>query len=128
MQRVLRALLHLFRHGIVHRDLKASNLLVQQPTDKGALRIVFIDLDGARRPLRLTPSVRHRDLSRLAASLQSPRAQGLGIEAEHWRGLLEGYLQVAQCPELELDALIETTTHWATQHNERNLARGRPVT
>ena len=28
MQRVLRALLHLFRHGIVHRDLKADNVLI----------------------------------------------------------------------------------------------------
>ena len=112
--------------GFRHRDLKASNLLAQQH-GPAALRIVFIDLDGARGPKRIPLRLRQRDLARLAASFLTPRALGLGIESGHWSQLLAAYLEHAKLdPEL-LPVWEANTARWAAEHNARNEARGRSL-
>jgi tRNA A-37 threonylcarbamoyl transferase component Bud32 len=55
--------------GVVHRDLKAANLLaVQQHED---VAVYLVDLDGVRIARRASWRRRARDLARLAAGLQA---------------------------------------------------------
>ena len=55
--------------GIVHRDLKAANLLAAQGHDDVA--VYLVDLDGVRMGRRAGPRRRAADLARLAAGLQA---------------------------------------------------------
>ncbi len=67
IEMVARLVRELHERGWSHRDLKAANILLA-PEDAGNERAWFIDLVGARRPLRLTSRRRVRNLARLNAS------------------------------------------------------------
>ncbi len=63
-----RLLHHLHANGMVHRDMKASNVLVHWDRT-GAPQVVLIDLDGLSRPWRVTTRRMFQGLMRLNVSL-----------------------------------------------------------
>jgi serine/threonine protein kinase len=63
------------RAGFSHRDLKASNILVQLPTDSSAAPAVWlVDLKGVSKDTSTNAAKELRALTRLAASLLGYRS------------------------------------------------------
>ena len=68
--KVARMVREMHARGIWHRDLKASNILVQEKVPEGE-KLYLTDLDSARIKKRLALREKIRDLARLNASLLS---------------------------------------------------------
>jgi len=84
-----RAVRRLHEAGFSHRDLKTVNLIMHEAP--GAPEVVFIDLDGASRPVVVTAYRRLRDLSRLVrALLQAPPHVSAAGRMRVVRGYLAG--------------------------------------
>ncbi len=124
LEALARAIADLHSRGFRHRDLKAPNLLLAE--EEGAIRVTFLDLDGAARVPHPSPATRARDLARLAASFRSAAARQAGLRADAWPALIEAYLAAAG-DVLERTLLVERTQRWASVHVEHNLRRGRPI-
>ena len=78
------------RHGLHHRDLKASNILMEHwRGGERQPRAVLVDLDGIRRPRLWNPAWRRQPLMRLAASLTDYAA----VNRTDFVRFLRGYLQ-----------------------------------
>lgn len=70
MSRLVQLFVDLHAHGIFHRDMKASNILLRDWSDPNASpSVVLIDLEGARVSPRRARRERWRPMVRLAASL-----------------------------------------------------------
>jgi tRNA A-37 threonylcarbamoyl transferase component Bud32 len=123
VEALARAIAELHARGFRHRDLKAPNLLVRE--EEGALRVVFLDLDGAARVRRISRVARARDLARLAVSFRSAAARSAGLRADAWPALVEAYARAAGA--IDAGALLAWTERWARAHVEANLRRGRPI-
>jgi tRNA A-37 threonylcarbamoyl transferase component Bud32 len=113
--------------GFRHRDLKAPNLLVEQTTAAAALKVIFLDLEAARGPERITIQMAQRDLARLVSSLMTPRAAALGIRQAHWQALLRLYLNNSSLHTKQLNSFITECEQWAKRHIQRNQRRSRPI-
>jgi tRNA A-37 threonylcarbamoyl transferase component Bud32 len=68
--KVARLIREMHARGIWHRDLKASNILVQEQVPDGE-KLYLADLDSVRIKKRLDRKEKIRDLTRLNASLLS---------------------------------------------------------
>jgi len=68
LQQVARILRRMHEQGIWHRDLKASNLLVQKKAGQKE-KLYLLDLDGTRIKRKIRNKDRTKDLARLNASL-----------------------------------------------------------
>jgi len=68
LSKVAHLLREMHARGIWHRDLKASNILVQQKVTGGE-KLYLVDLDSVRIKKRLDRKEKIRDLARLNASL-----------------------------------------------------------
>ncbi len=122
------ALARLHAAGFRHRDLKASNLLLE--TSGAAPTLVWTDLDGLRHVGTVEPRLRAHDLGRLGASFESAEARAAGVRAGHWPELVRRYLELAlgraPAPE-ELERLSARVRRRREQAVRRHLARGAPV-
>jgi tRNA A-37 threonylcarbamoyl transferase component Bud32 len=70
LSKVAQLVREMHARGIWHRDLKASNILVQKKVPDGE-KLYLVDLDSVRIKKRLDRKEKIRDLARLNASLVS---------------------------------------------------------
>jgi len=123
-----RELARLHAAGFRHRDLKASNLIVQGPTV--APSIVWTDLDGLALRARVGNRTRARDLARLSMSFESAAARTAGVRADLWPEVARAYLTATLKREPtapELERLLTTTRRWRESAIRRHLERGDSV-
>jgi len=102
--------------GFVHRDLKASNLLVRSAPD-GSVAIILIDLDGLRRRRWVSQRNRYQGLARLNAAM----AQCPAVTRTDRLRMLLGYLRRPG------SGRIEFKHHWEelNRRTQWKLAAGR---
>jgi len=107
------------RAGFTHRDLKASNILVQLPTEAGSAPSVWlVDLKGVSRRMG-SAATQLRALTRLAASLLTYRA----LTRTDYARFLSNYLSHMGLDRREWLKLYPTLARDAHHYNRRAKSR-----
>lgn len=108
------------RAGFSHRDLKASNMLVQLPNDAGSLPIVrLVDLKGVTPRSGVYAAEQLRALTRLAASLLGYRS----LTRTDYARFLSYYMTHMELGKCEWRKLYPTLSRDAHNYNRRATSR-----
>lgn len=108
------------RAGFSHRDLKASNILVQLPKDSGAAPAVWlVDLKGVSKGTTTNAAKELRALTRLAASLVGYRS----LSRSDFARFLAAYMTCMGLDKREWRTLYPTLSRDAHAYNQRAKSR-----